>query len=291
MIVSRETFLNLQESENKYLSVKDFLVSGENFDLIYSKDLDLLKTIPVPKPKNLPKYYESQEYISHTDEKRGLLSKLYQLVKKWSLQKKTKLIYAQNNGFGSLLDVGAGTGDFLNVAKKNGWQVYGMEPNANASNLALKKGLELKSSLNDFVGKQFDVVTLWHVLEHIPNLEETISTLTNLVKSNGTLIIAVPNFKSFDAKYYGKFWAAYDVPRHLWHFSKNSIEKLFSEKFHLKKTEPMIFDSFYVSLLSEKYKTGNNFSINAFWIGFISNIKAKRTKEYSSHIYCFKKHN
>jgi|TARA_R110000822_G_scaffold45999_3_gene122695 2-polyprenyl-3-methyl-5-hydroxy-6-metoxy-1,4-benzoquinol methylase len=281
----------LQESENKYLSVKDFLVSGETFDLIYSKELDLLITEPVPKTEDLPKYYESEEYISHTDEKRGLLSNLYQLVKKWSLQKKAKLIYAQNNGAGSLLDVGAGTGDFLKIAKEKGWEVYGMEPNPNALKLANKKGINLKSSLKDFAGKQFDVITLWHVLEHVPNLEETISELSNLVKPNGTLIIAVPNFKSFDAKHYGRFWAAFDVPRHLWHFSKDSIEKLFAEKFQLKKIKPMIFDSFYVSLLSEKYKTGNNFSFKAFWIGFISNIKAKATKEYSSHIYCFKKHN
>ena len=282
-------FSFLENHQKIYLSVKDYLVSGESFDLVYDDDSDFLKTFPQPNPENLPKYYESQDYISHTDEKRGLFSSLYQFVKKWSLQKKTKLIFEQNGGLGSLLDVGAGTGDFLKIAKEKGWQVHGMEPNKNASKLASEKGIELKSSLNDFAKKQFDIVTLWHVLEHIPNLEETISKLSNLVKPHGTLIIAVPNFKSYDANYYGKFWAAYDAPRHLWHFSKVSIETLFSENFELKKIEPMIFDSFYVSLLSEKYKTGNKFSLKAIWIGFKSNIKAKRTKEYSSHIYCFKK--
>lgn len=276
---------------NKYLSVKDYLVSGESFDLHYDPHLDLLKTFPQPKLEDLSKYYESQDYISHTDEKSGLFSSLYQLVKKWSLQKKATLIFQQNNGLGSLLDIGAGTGDFLKVAKEKGWEVYGTEPNNNAAKLALEKGIVLQSSLNNFEEKQFDVVTLWHVLEHIPNLEETILQLSNLVKPNGTLAIAVPNFKSFDAKYYQEFWAAYDVPRHLWHFSKIAIEKLFSENFNLVKTEPMIFDSFYVSLLSEKYKTGRKFSINAFWIGLQSNLKAKRTNEYSSHIYCFKKGN
>lgn len=281
----------MQNHENKYLSVKDYLVSGESFDLVHDTDLDFLKTFPQPQVEELPKYYESQEYISHTDEKRGLFSRLYQLVKKWSLQKKAKLILQQHGEVGSLLDVGAGTGDFLKVAKEKGWQVHGMEPNKNAAKLALEKGIDLKASLNDFEGKQFDVVTLWHVLEHIPDLEETILKLAALVKPQGTLIIAVPNFKSFDARHYGKFWAAYDVPRHLWHFSKKSMKNLFAENFHLKKIEPMIFDSFYVSLLSEKYKTGRKFSLKAFWIGLLSNIKAKRSKEYSSHIYCFKKSN
>ncbi|KJJ38643.1 class I SAM-dependent methyltransferase [Aequorivita vladivostokensis] len=281
----------MQNHEKKYLSVKDYLVSGESFDLVHDTDLDFLKTFPQPQVEELPKYYESQEYISHTDEKRGLISSLYQLVKKWSLQKKAKLILQQLGDVGSLLDVGAGTGDFLKVAKEKGWQVHGMEPNKNAAKLALEKGIDLKASLNDFEGKQFDVVTLWHVLEHIPDLEETILKLAALVKPQGALIIAVPNFKSFDARYYGKFWAAYDVPRHLWHFSKESMKNLFAENFHLKKIEPMIFDSFYVSLLSEKYKTGRKFSLKAFWIGLLSNIKAKRSKEYSSHIYCFKKSN
>ncbi|MBK5214006.1 MAG: class I SAM-dependent methyltransferase [Flavobacteriaceae bacterium] len=279
----------MQNHEKKYLSVKDYLVSGESFDLVYDPNLDFLKTFPQPKVEELPKYYESQDYISHTDERRDLFSKLYQLIKKWSLQKKTKLISDQNNGIGSLLDVGAGTGDFLKVAKEKGWAVCGMEPNKTAEKLASKKGIELKSTLDDFEGKLFDVVTLWHVLEHIPNLEETILKLSNLVKPSGTLIIAVPNFKSYDAKYYGKFWAAFDVPRHLWHFSKKSMEKLFSENFTLQKIEPMIFDSFYVSLLSEKYKTGRKFSLKAICIGLKSNLKARSSKEYSSHIYCFRK--
>lgn len=281
----------MQNHEKKYLSVKDYLVSGETFELVHDTDLDFLKTFPQPQVEELPKYYESQEYISHTDEKRGLISNLYQLVKKWSLQKKAKLILQQLGDVGSLLDVGAGTGDFLKVAKEKGWQVHGMEPNKNAAKLALEKGIDLKASLNDFEGKQFDVVTLWHVLEHIPDLEETILKLAALVKPQGALIIAVPNFKSFDARHYGKFWAAYDVPRHLWHFSKESMKNLFAENFQLKNIEPMIFDSFYVSLLSEKYKTGRKFSLKAFWIGLLSNIKAKHSKEYSSHIYCFKKSN
>ena len=281
----------MEDLQNKNLAVIDYLVSNEAFNLVYDADLDCLKTIPQPKLEDLPRYYESQDYISHTDKKSGLISFAYQLVKKWSLQTKTELIEKQNGEIGSLLDVGAGTGDFLNFAKSKGWKVDGMEPSKEASSLALGKGIELKTNLNDFLGQQYDVVTLWHVLEHIPNLEQTIVALSNLVKPNGTLIIAVPNFKSYDAKYYKKYWAAYDVPRHLWHFSKSSVESLFSNSFLLEKTKPMIFDSFYVSLLSEKYKTGNKFSIKALFIGLRSNLSAWSTKEYSSHIYCLRKTN
>ena len=130
---------------------------------------------------------------------------------------------------------------------------------------------------------------MWHVLEHVPDVEHQIKELKRLLKPNGTIIVAVPNYKSFDAQHYGKFWAAYDVPRHLWHFSKTSIEKLVSrEKMKVVKILPMVFDSFYVSLLSEKYKTGKMNFIKAFWIGLRSNVKANSTKEYSSHIYMIK---
>lgn len=279
----------MKDQKRTFLNVQDHLVSGEQFQLVYDPELDMLKTLPQPHIESLPNYYESKDYISHTDDKRGLFSTMYQIVKKWSLQKKADLILQQNAGVGSLLDVGAGTGDFLKTAKEKGWEVHGMEPNKSACILSSEKGIELKNTLDEFHGMKFDVVSLWHVLEHIPNLEETISQLSELVKPNGILIIAVPNFKSYDAKYYKQFWAAFDVPRHLWHFSKNSLEKLFSEDFILEKIEPMIFDSFYVSLLSEKYRSGTKFSVKAIWVGLKSNLRAQKSKEYSSHIYCFRK--
>lgn len=272
-----------------YITTTDYLLTGEKFDLILDCDFELLKTHPQPPIESLGKYYQSTEYISHTDTNTGLLAKLYSWVKRWSLQKKASLIYKQNGGVGNLLDIGAGTGDFLKIAKNKGWKVYGMEPNQDAAKLARTKGIELKPTLSYFNNHQFDVITLWHVLEHIPNLEETIRNLNQLLTPNGILIIAVPNYKSFDAKYYQEYWAAYDVPRHLWHFSRKSIERLFAEDFRIEKIKPMIFDSFYVSLLSEKYKNGNPFSIRALGIGLLSNFNALRTKEYSSLIYCLKK--
>lgn len=271
-----------------YLETKDFSVSQEKFNLLYDEKLEMLVT--EPQPQNLEKYYQSDAYISHTDSSKTFTDKIYQAVKKISLKQKVKLISIQNTSKKNLLDVGAGTGDFLAIAKNRNWNVGGVEPNIAAQKKAKEKGIELFSSLEEVSERKFDVITLWHVLEHLPNLESQISKLITLLEENGTLIIAVPNYKSFDAEYYKTFWAAYDVPRHLWHFSKTSIIKLFNEH-HMKvvRIKPMLFDSFYVSLLSEKYKSGKSNFVKAFLVGLWSNLKGLSTKEYSSHIYVIKK--
>jgi 2-polyprenyl-3-methyl-5-hydroxy-6-metoxy-1,4-benzoquinol methylase len=243
-----------------------------------------------PQPEHLEKYYESDVYISHTDSKRSIVDKIYQTVKKYSLQRKLALIHSFLPVDKTLLDIGAGTGDFLVAAKEKDWKVEGVEPNSSARNKAEEKGIKLYSDLNEFKDLKFEIITLWHVLEHLPDLENKLNQIVSLLAENGTLVIAVPNFKSYDAYYYGKFWAAYDVPRHLWHFSKNTLEKLFKKHgMKLVKSKPMLFDSFYVSLLSEKYKTGKQNMLKAFWLGLRSNLKAISSKEYSSHVYILKK--
>jgi 2-polyprenyl-3-methyl-5-hydroxy-6-metoxy-1,4-benzoquinol methylase len=276
-------------TQNRYIKVKDFSVSNEDFELLIDEELQLLKTHPQPALENLGSYYESADYISHTDAKRSLFEKMYHLVKSYSLKKKVGIINSYHTQKGSLLDIGAGTGDFLVTANSLGWLTKGIEPNENAKKLAVSKGISFEKSIESIENQQFDVITMWHVLEHVPDVTHQINQLKRLLKPNGTIIIAVPNYKSFDAQYYGKFWAAYDVPRHLWHFSKISIEKLVSrENMKVVKILPMIFDSFYVSLLSEKYKSGKMNFIKAFFIGLRSNIQASSTKEYSSHIYVIK---
>ena len=272
-----------------YISAKDHLVSGEEFQLLYDPEFDMLRTNPRPADDDLAHYYESENYISHTDNKNGIVSFLYQTVKNYSIKKKVTLIRRLNKSSGKLLDIGAGTGDFLVAAKKNKWEISGVEVNENARVLAKGKSVLLENSIEKFTGQTFDVITMWHVLEHISNYEEILDKCHTLLNASGVLLIAVPNYKSFDAQYYKQNWAAYDVPRHLWHFSRNSLPKLLKRSFELVKTKPMIFDSYYVSLLSEKYKTGKNFSLKAFWIGLKSNLKAKKTQEYSSLIYCFRK--
>ena len=273
----------------QYISVKDNSVSKENFELYRDESLDLLITYPQPKEEELGKYYESDDYISHTDGKRSMFEKAYHFVKGIALKNKLQLINDLQKEKGKLLDIGAGTGEFLMVAKENGWQTTGIEPSDKARNIALKKGVFLADSLADLEDHSFDVISMWHVLEHVPNLENQIKELKRLLKPTGTILIAVPNFNSYDAKYYKEFWAAYDVPRHLWHFSKTAIKGLFAkEGLHLQKVLPMKFDAFYVSLLSEKYKTGKMNYFKAISIGLKSNKYGKENLEYSSHIYVLK---
>ena len=271
-----------------YLSCKDYTVSNEDYQVMINKEFDMLVTTPVPN--NLEDYYKSEDYISHTDSKKSLFDKVYQSVKNITLKRKLKLINSFNLSSKNILDVGAGTGDFLKICKQNSWNVFGTEPSSDARTIAEKKDIHLKENLSEYKNKQFDVITLWHVLEHVENLSEYIVELNDLLKDNGRLIIAVPNFNSVDAKYYKNFWAAFDVPRHLWHFSQKSIHKLFAlVNMKVEKVLPMKFDAFYVSLLSEKYKSGKMNPFSAFLKGLQSNWKAKSTKEYSSLIYVLKK--
>jgi 2-polyprenyl-3-methyl-5-hydroxy-6-metoxy-1,4-benzoquinol methylase len=279
--------MNLDNS-TFFLKVKDHSVSQENFDLYRDTDLDMLITNPQPSLEFLPKYYESQNYISHTDGNKSLFEKLYQAVKSVALKNKLKLIQ-KNSETGIILDIGAGVGDLLAVCKSAGWRTVGIEPNEKAKAIAINKGVSFADSLQDLPNHHFDVITMWHVLEHVPNLEFQILELKRLLKPNGILLVAVPNFKSYDAKYYQKFWAAFDVPIHFWHFSKTAIQKLFQiQNMEVVEILPMKFDSFYVSLLSEKYKTGKMNYIKAFWIGAKSNYLGSKNKEYSSHIYVIK---
>ncbi len=273
------------------MKIKDHSVSNETFTLQINQLNGVLQTIP--QPENLNKYYESEDYISHTDNKRTLIEKLYHLVKQRALKQKVSLIKNLHPAPGThqlILDIGCGTGDFLNQAKKTGFKTLGFEPNPKARAIAQKKGITLVDQTQTIENKTVDIITMWHVLEHVPDLELQINELKRLLKPNGIIIIAVPNHKSYDAEYYQEFWAAYDMPRHLWHFSKDTIENLFANKqLKLIKTLPMWFDSFYVSMLSEKYKTGRIFYIRAFLIGLLSNIKGMLSQQYSSHIYVFKK--
>ena len=272
-----------------YLTVTDHSVSKDTFNLYHDESIDLVFTYPQPEEHKLAAYYESEEYISHTDGNRSMFEKTYQFVKQIALKKKLRYVNELQQAKGILLDIGAGTGDFLSIAKREGWETLGIEPNVKAKNIAQNKGVQLIENTTSLKNQSIDVITMWHVLEHVPNIENQIKELKRLLKPTGTIIIAVPNFNSYDAKYYASYWAAFDVPRHLWHFSKKSIQILFDrENLHLVKVLPMLFDAFYVALLSEKYKTGKMNFIRAGIIGLKSNWYGTKTKEYSSHIYIIK---
>ena len=284
--------MSSQNIQNAFIKVKDYSVSGEEFQLIENKTYGYLETIPKPSLDKLPEYYQTEDYISHTDSKRNLFEKVYHSIREISLKRKLKLINSFKTEQKTLLDFGCGTGDFLNTAQNNDWIVSGIEPNKDARLIANSKTNQAvfdSNHINNFEKQSFDVITLWHVLEHIPNLEAQIAQLKALLKPSGVLIIAVPNYKSYDSNYYKQFWAALDVPRHLWHFNQKSVSKLFAKiNMSVVKTLPMVFDSYYVSLLSEKYKSGWMNIFKAFWIGFRSNYKAKSSGEYSSLIYVLK---
>ena len=273
---------------NIYIRCKDHSVTQEAFKLMYDPTTEML--ITEPKPNDLDKYYESEAYISHTDSKKSVMDKIYQYIKHLNIKFKITLInnYTSNNK--TLLDVGTGTGDFLVAAQKKEWAVLGVEPNKNAAEKASAKNVTVLPTLKSVPDQKFNIITLWHVLEHLPDLNAQITKLMELLEEKGTLIVAVPNYNSYDAKYYGEYWAAYDVPRHLWHFSRTSIDRIFREhNMKLIKTRPMLFDAFYVSLLSEKYKNQKSNIIKAIWVGIRSILYGIRTKEYSSHIYILKR--
>ncbi|ULQ57989.1 class I SAM-dependent methyltransferase [Flavihumibacter rivuli] len=277
------------------LEVKDQTVSGQLFAIWECESCTLRFTQDIPDAKSIGPYYKSDAYVSHTDTRQGLVNQLYHRVRMITLKQKRDLLIRESGlNTGTLLDIGAGTGAFLATMKGAGWRVTGLEPDKDARAIARSKfGLELHSPelLAELPVASFDVITLWHVLEHVHDLKEYVDRIRTLLKDNGRLIIAVPNYTSKDAEIYQEHWAAYDVPRHLYHFSPASMKRLLNNShLQLMKVLPMWFDSFYISLLSEGYKTGKQKLLNAFMNGLVSNKKALSSKESaSSLVYIIRK--
>ena len=237
--------------------VKDYSVSQEDFKLVKCTGCGLRITQDQPDMESIGPYYASEDYISHSDTKKGLVNALYHRVRKHMLQKKQNLVERFVKK-GSLLDIGTGTGYFIDHMKQAGWNVLGLEPDAGAREYAKKEfGVEVHDidQLDSIGGNSYNVITMWHVMEHVHDLNSHVDHLQRILKDDGILIVAVPNPLSADANHYGKHWAAYDVPRHLWHFSPKSMETLLGRHgFEIVKMQGMPFDAYYVSLLSEKYK-------------------------------------
>jgi len=279
---------------NSFLSCVDHTVSRETFNVVQCDACGFRFTNPRPEEKEIGKYYQAEEYISHSDTSAGIVNKLYQIVRNSTIKQKVKLINritASKVVSRNILDIGCGTGEFLNACREVGWNITGVEPSEIARKNAVQKhnitplSQEKLFEINE---NKFDVITLWHVLEHVYLLDRTIQQISKILSDNGTLIIAVPNCNSFDANKYGAFWAAWDLPRHIFHFTKTDIEALFKKhNFRLTEVIPMRFDSYYVSLLSEKYKNGSSNLSSGFWNGLRSNCSA-RENGYSSQIYILK---
>jgi 2-polyprenyl-3-methyl-5-hydroxy-6-metoxy-1,4-benzoquinol methylase len=276
-----------------YLESKDYFLTNEGFTIVKCENCGLLFVNPRPTITEISKYYKSENYISHSTKQKGLLDKVYAIIRKKNHIKKYKLIKHYKN-IGSIIDIGCATGEFLDFFKKKGWDVTGVEPNEDARNFAVNTyNLNIfdEKNINELPEKKYDIVTMWHVLEHVHDINERVFQLNRILKNEGIAVIAVPNTNSDDASFYKTFWAGYDLPRHLYHFSSNTIKDLFEKKgFRFIETKPLGFDAFYISIISEKYKTGKKNLIKAFYHGLKSNIKAKRNNnEFSSLIYIFKK--
>lgn len=280
---------------NPLLTVKDFSVSKEEFVVWQCSDCALRFTQDVPDENNIGRYYKSEDYISHTNTDKGFINKAYQKVRDYTLQQKAKLIIEEIGvSKGNLLDIGSGTGAFLNTMKEKNWQVKGIEPDEDARKLAKQLyGLSVDepAAINELNDQSFDAITLWHVLEHVHQLHDYVEQLKRLLKPGGKLFIAVPNYQSKDAAAYRLYWAAYDVPRHLYHFSPKSINVLMQQHGLLvEKEKPMWFDSFYISMLSSKYRNGKTNYPAAVINGIKSNLAALVNKENcSSLIYIIAK--
>jgi SAM-dependent methyltransferase len=273
----------------KYMKTKDYFFTQEEFSITKCTDCNFVFTNPIPD--NLGKYYDTPEYLSHNTGANGAMGVLYSKLRNINIKRKFKLV-TRYNSTGSFIDIGCGTGELLNYFKKHKWSVSGIEPNNTARTFA-SKNYNIKvwneEKLKELETNSFDVISMWHVLEHVPELHDRLSQVGKLLKKGGTIFIALPNINSPDAKKYKEFWSALDVPRHLHHFTQATFEKLIS--FHNMKlihAEPMKFDSYYVSMLSEKYKKNSLYIPSAIINGFLSNFNASKQNNYSSMIYVVK---
>lgn len=277
----------------KHLELKDYFLTEETFHIYHCPACSIMFTWPKPESHELPAYYRSKDYISHSNKKSDLQSRVYQFIRNYTLRQKIRLIRRFTKG-NMILDIGCATGEFLNQCKKRGYTTTGVEPDEQARGYAAGvHGLNVTEpgELNNIPPLTFDVITLWHVLEHVEDPDERMEQIYRLLKPGGYVFIALPNRASNDASHYGKYWAAWDVPRHLFHYDRNSL-KFLAEKhqFEISDIRPMLFDSYYISLLSEKYMNNSLCFIRAAYRGFVSNFMAGMgNNEYSSLIYILRK--
>ena len=274
------------------LWLKDEFLSKEDFHICECLNCGLSYTMPRPNKEKIGEYYKSEEYYSHQENKKGFIPRLYESVKKVNLKHKYNLA-TQGLNVGKMLDIGCGVGDFLHTAEEHGWKCTGVEPSEEAKAIAktkTKADIINSEDMEKIPDASFDLITMWHVLEHVDDLKWQIEQLHRLTKTKGRIVIAVPNYKSYDGQYYKELWAAYDVPRHLSHFNKTVLTNIFKSKnLELVRTDKLIWDAYYISYMSEQYKQHKFPLLKGAIRGCISNCKARRTKEWSSMVYIFEK--
>ena len=279
----------------KRFACKDHFATGEVFDIVRCKECGFVFTQDIPSEECIANYYDSPTYVSHSDTKKGLVNSLFHIVRKIMLRRKATLIkrltLLQN---GKILDYGAGVGAFANTMRNRGWDVTAIEKSEAARKVAKEKyGIELlpEEALGSVESGSVDVITLWHVMEHLQQVDAFWDEMHRILDETGIAVIAVPNCSSYDADNYQEHWAAYDVPRHLWHFTPSTIMRL-GEKhgFILERQYPMPFDGFYISMLSEGYKGSRLKALRGVWNGFLGLCTTmEKCSASSSIIYVFRK--
>lgn len=281
------------EQFNNHLVVEDHAISKESFIICACNNCELWFTNPRPDEANILKYYDKPNYISHQNKSRNLTDYIYNAVRTYTLRQKLNWINTRAKKKGRILDYGCGVGLFAKTCQKDGWETYGMEPNQKAATLARdENGINVIPNFKELNKlKKFDIITLFHVLEHVHTLNETLDSLLSRLKKRGVLFVAVPNRDSLDARTFQEDWAGLDIPRHLYHFNKTSMNYLIDKhQCRITDTLPMRFDSYYVSLLSHQTKGSKNKYIEAIRSGYKSNKHAKTNdNNYSSLLFVIKK--
>lgn len=272
----------------KVLTASDYLVSSESFEIMECNDCSLRFTSPIPDRNEIGNYYESDKYISHAKRVTSIFDIVYKIVRKFTLRSKRKIVKRISpKQSGTLLDIGCGTGNFLKTMKQSGWEINGVEINDTARKIAKKNTSSVILNQADFFKSEqkYDVITLWHSLEHLNTLTRFLEKISISLNANGVVMIAVPNYQSFDAEYFKQDWAAYDVPRHLYHFSFEAIVKFMEKfKFELIQSKQLPFDPFYVALLSELSVRKKHNIIKALLVGWQSYWQGRKDAERGSSI-------
>ena len=278
----------MKKYSNYYCTAKDRLVTGELFSVYFDNERIVAKT-KVNDDEDMYRFYKSNDYHSHQLRPKSFIDYFYFLSRKIMMFFKYRIIYSKSKEV-NLLDYGCGNGNFIKYLSNKSLKVTGIEKSLSSQKVCRSKGLSVFSSVKQLGDAKFDVITLWHVLEHVINPQNCLRTLSDFLTKDGLFIVAVPNIQSADSQVFKEEWAGLDVPRHLWHFTpKGLISLLKKEKFILHKKHPLILDAYYISLLSAKRKKIPFPWVVSFIIGTASNLMAFFTGNYSSSVYVFKK--
>jgi len=220
---------------------------------------------PRPKFSGITYYYENDDYDPHRLENKSIFHTVYGWVQKIALRWKFKHI-SKFIRSGNLLDIGGGGGRFCSYFKSKGWRVSLQDNSSKARFLAQEADIETYTLLSEIQSQQFDLITMWHSLEHIHAIDALFQNVNRLTSDDGFLVVAVPNINAPERKFLGKDWAPWDAPRHLYHFNYAQLSKLLRKYgWKIEFSMPMIQDTPYNILLSLNIKS----PLELIWGGFV----------------------